>query len=155
MSARLPRYYVYIHKPSSFERATKEAVQTLARLGMSHQELAAAIRRCLNNMVSISPGCILPAALRLVLTTARTSTSCTPRSHCSASPSVLCFGASPSVRSCPPAHLGPPRSLFPEASFPAISVFRYPLTFLTPSSFILRCYRRVLSLGLQRIMHVD
>eukprot|EP00752_Nemacystus_decipiens_P003310 g3063.t1 len=33
-----------------FERATTEAVQTLARLGMSHQELAAATRRCLNNI---------------------------------------------------------------------------------------------------------
>lgn len=34
-----------------FERATKEAVQTLARRDMPTKDLAAAIRRCLNNLV--------------------------------------------------------------------------------------------------------
>ncbi|CAM9552790.1 unnamed protein product [Pylaiella littoralis] len=33
-----------------FERATRGAVQTLARLGLPPEELAASIRRCLNNM---------------------------------------------------------------------------------------------------------
>eukprot|EP00903_Cladosiphon_okamuranus_P020838 g19138.t1 len=42
-----------------FERSTKEAVQTLARLGMSHQELAAAIRRCLNNMHGTEWHCLV------------------------------------------------------------------------------------------------
>lgn len=53
------RTYVCMFRDGRFEQATKEAVQTLARLGMPPEELAASIRRCLNNMVSIAKTTIM------------------------------------------------------------------------------------------------